>query len=381
MSVLLALLPANAAKVERDSLIVSLITCEPGAEIYSLCGHEAIRIRSEKMDSVWNYGLFSFDQPNFVYRFVKGETDYMVAGYPFEWFMPEYQAEKRTVYEQELNLTQAEARTLLDNLKKASLPENRVYRYNYVKDNCATRLIDRLDEATEQRIIYPDSIKYGTFRNAMRHYHEGYPWYQLGIDVALGSGIDYPVSGREEMFIPMEMMHKAQYAHFEDGAPLVTKTRVLNQGVDARLGPTPWYLSPIFIFTIVALAFCAAAAYMSGKRCNLRWLVSVWYIAMGVCGCVVAFLVFISSHEATSPNKLLVWLNPLQLIAGITVWWRKTSWFTLFMAWWNIVLVSLLPVIWVFQTQSTNIALFPLMIGTVALSGAYAFNRAKGIRR
>ncbi len=102
---------------------------------------------------------------------------------------------------------------------------------------------------------------------------------------------------------------------------------------------------------------------------------------MGVCGCVVAFLVFISSHEATSPNILLVWLNPLQLIAGITVWWRKTSWFTLFMAWWNIVLVSLLPVIWVFQTQSTNIALFPLMIGTVALSGAYAFNRAKGIRR
>ena len=31
------------------------------------------------MDSVWNFGIFDFREPNFVYRFVKGETDYMVA--------------------------------------------------------------------------------------------------------------------------------------------------------------------------------------------------------------------------------------------------------------------------------------------------------------
>ena len=81
---------AKADRSEQDSLIVSVITCQPGREIYELCGHEAIRVRGimngVPMDSVWNYGIFDFAQPNFVYRFVKGETDYRVAGYPFSWF-------------------------------------------------------------------------------------------------------------------------------------------------------------------------------------------------------------------------------------------------------------------------------------------------------
>ena len=76
--------------VKSDSLTVSLITCYPGPEIFELYGHEAIRVRGEGMDSVWNYGVFNFREPNFVYRFVKGETDYICAGYPFEWFLPEY---------------------------------------------------------------------------------------------------------------------------------------------------------------------------------------------------------------------------------------------------------------------------------------------------
>ena len=85
------------------------------------------------MDSVWNFGIFDFREPNFVYRFVKGETDYMVAGYPFEWFMPEYVARGSRVVEQELNLTQAEAMDMLSRLRTLTLPENRRYRYNYVK--------------------------------------------------------------------------------------------------------------------------------------------------------------------------------------------------------------------------------------------------------
>jgi len=72
-------LASDAGNYSRpaDSLRVSFITCYPGPEIYELYGHEAIRIRSNTMDSVWNFGIFDFREPNFVYRFVKGETDYM----------------------------------------------------------------------------------------------------------------------------------------------------------------------------------------------------------------------------------------------------------------------------------------------------------------
>ena len=190
---------------QRDSLVVSLLTCDPGPEVYELCGHEAIRIRradapmpaawlanpGAELDSVWNYGTFDFAQPNFIYRFVKGETDYMVSSYPTWMFLREYEMQGRKVTEQELRLSQAEAHDLLGMLRRNALPENRTYRYNYVKDNCATRITSMLDKASARRIVYPDSINHGTFRRAMRAYHKDYPWYQFGIDLALGSGIDY----------------------------------------------------------------------------------------------------------------------------------------------------------------------------------------------
>ena len=102
-------------------LIVSLVTCAPGPDVYELCGHTAVRIRNERMDSVWNYGIFDFDSPNFIYRFCKGETDYMVCGYQFERFMPAYVMRGSRVTEQVLNLTQDEASRLMDILKIESL--------------------------------------------------------------------------------------------------------------------------------------------------------------------------------------------------------------------------------------------------------------------
>ena len=148
----------------RDSLVVSLITCWPGAEVYELCGHEAVRVRGINpdgtvTDSVWNYGVFDFAAPNFLYRFVKGETDYMLAAYPTSMFMPEYMAHGRRVVEQDLNLTREETARLVALLREEARPENRTYRYNYVKDNCATRILDRIDEAVGHPVVYPDSVR------------------------------------------------------------------------------------------------------------------------------------------------------------------------------------------------------------------------------
>lgn len=73
---LVSLLALQVAARESDSLRVSLLTAYPGADIYQLEGHTALRIRHpQRGDYVVNWGLFDFDSPGFVYRFVKGETD------------------------------------------------------------------------------------------------------------------------------------------------------------------------------------------------------------------------------------------------------------------------------------------------------------------
>ncbi len=363
----------------RDSLVVSLITCWPGAEVYELCGHEAVRVRGINpdgtvTDSVWNYGVFDFAAPNFLYRFVKGETDYMLAAYPTSMFMPEYMAHGRRVVEQDLNLTREETARLVALLREEARPENRTYRYNYVKDNCATRILDRIDEAVGHPVVYPDSVRYGTFRNEMRAYHRDYPWYQFGIDLALGSGIDYPLRGKEEMFVPLEMMEKVSGAHMRDGRPLVADTRILNEGIaDATLGPTHWSATPLVCCSLFLLATLAVCLLQWRRRVIYRGVYSLWFSMLGLAGCVIAFLVFISVHEATSPNLLILWLNPLQLIIAAGIWFRRPRRIAVMaMACYNIIVLTVTMIVWPFQTQSANPAFFPLMAATLALSAVYA---------
>lgn len=371
--VILFLAFPSVATQKRDSIVVSLLTAWPGPEVYQLCGHSAIRIRGAEVDSVWNYGVFDFDEPNFVYRFVKGETDYMLVGYPTMWFMPEYLSEGRKVLEQDLNLTQDEAWKLRSLLQTEALPQNRTYRYNYVKDNCATRITDRLAQATDARLIFPDTIAYGTFRREMRAFHRDYPWYQFGIDLALGSGLDRELRANEEMFVPTVMSDRYAKATLSDGRRLVSDTRQLtHDSGHATLPPTPWYLTPNFWSVICFILMAAFSVFMAWKRRILRWLYCLWFALIGLGGCVIAFLVFASDHEATSPNMLLLWLNPLQLIVAVCVWWPRAHWPVNIMAWYNIVVIGILLIIWPFQLQSANTAFFPLMGATLALSIVYA---------
>lgn len=63
-----------------DSTDVYMITCAPGNESYSIYGHTALRIaiRGSDFDMVYNWGIFDFSTPNFVYRFARGRLDYML---------------------------------------------------------------------------------------------------------------------------------------------------------------------------------------------------------------------------------------------------------------------------------------------------------------
>ena len=101
--VLLYLILASwSVRAQQDSVRVSLLTCAPGTEIYELFGHTAIRYENpaEGKDLVFNYGIFSFNTPNFVLRFVKGETDYRLGVVPYSYFEGEYAVRGSSVYQQ-----------------------------------------------------------------------------------------------------------------------------------------------------------------------------------------------------------------------------------------------------------------------------------------
>lgn len=376
---ILAIISSIADASAGDArLQASLITCYPGPEVYELCGHEAIRIRGIDtdglpVDSVWNYGVFDFNSPNFVYRFCKGETDYMVQGLPFFWFMTQYIDRGSKVVEQDLNLTPDETLTLRRLLQINSLPANRYYRYNYIRDNCSTRVINMIGAAAAPRTIsYPDSARFKSFRSAMRYFHRNYPWYQFGIDLALGAGIDLPISARDEMFAPVLLEEKVASAKFADGESLVRQTTVLNEGHDATLPATPWPLTPLCITLLTMLASFGISLREWKTQKIMRLWNSLFFAMLGITGCVVWFLVFISSHEATSPNLMFLWLNPLQLIPAFCLWWRHTRHAAIAMCMVNVIIIVVLAGAWPLQPQCANPAVFPLWAATLALSLVYA---------
>ena len=131
---ILLLCTASAFGQKPDSVLsaptVSLLTCAPGCDIYELEGHTGLRLKFPGSDMVANWGLFDFDSPNFVYRFVKGETDYMAGICPTDLFLTQYIHEHRRVTEQVLNLTPQQAMRVMEMVMENCTPQNRVYRYN-----------------------------------------------------------------------------------------------------------------------------------------------------------------------------------------------------------------------------------------------------------
>lgn len=374
MLAILFFLPAISAQEKRDSVIVSLITCWPGPEIYELCGHEALRVQDGKNDLVYNYGTFDFTAPNFVYRFLKGETDYMLSRYPFAWFMPEYVETGRKVVEQRLNLTQAEARKLAALLQKQALPENATYRYNYVLDNCATRIVDDIDRCAGETVVWPDSVKYGSFRREMRQYHRDYPWYQFGIDLCLGSGVDRTITRRETMFAPVVLQQLVADAviptsHGAPGRPLVASTQTLVEGSpDALSQPTPWILTPMAAMLALLIITCAVTYHDIRGRHQSRWFDAILFGAYGVLGCIIAFLIFISVHEATSPNWLFLWLNPLCLLVPILIWTAPARRILKIYLTAAVIATVALGLLYIAGVQSLNPAFVPMMLAGIIRS-------------
>lgn len=270
-SLFLLLLPIGQTTANsNDSIRLSLLTCAPGEVIYTLFGHTAIRYEnpSQGIDVVFNYGLFSFDIPNFALRFSLGETDYRLGVIDYPHFAGEYAYFGRSVWQQTLNLNNEEKAELIRLLQENYRPENRVYRYNFFYDNCATRPRDKIEESIAGKVIYPVEPQDGsrTFREIVHQYCKGHPWARFGIDLCIGSEADRPITQRQMMFAPFYLMDAfagAQITGDSIQRPLVTDSELI---VDATPEedesfwiPTPLQ-SALLLFILTAAATITASA-------------------------------------------------------------------------------------------------------------------------
>lgn len=305
-----------------DSLQISLLTCGPGKEVYSLYGHTAIRFHDvrNQQDLVINYGMFSFAQKNFILRFIFGLTDYEMGIVPFDAFMEEYKREHRWVIEQVLNLSSADKRSIAMAIDANYLPENRVYRYNYFYDNCTTRARDLLANNIQGIVIYKStSNTQATFRSEIHQWNQLQPWARFGNDLLLGIGADQKLTSEEQQFLPDLLRKDFQTAiiRYQNGKerPLVAATHLLYSpcGKTIDFSLTSFLCSP---FALIALLFLITmSAWLLRKRVpkSYFWVMQAVRLLTGLCGILLTMMLF-SQHPTVRLNLQILFLNPLNLL-------------------------------------------------------------------
>jgi hypothetical protein len=371
---LTALLPMWSSPM--DSVRISLLTCAPGSEIYALFGHSAIRYENPEKDQDWvfNYGMFSFKEPNFVMRFVKGETDYQLGVVPFRYFETEYALRGSSVYQQVLNLTDEEKAKLISLLEENYLPSNRVYRYNYFYDNCTTRARDKVEESIQGKVVYPETEKEVSFRDIIHEFTAGSEWGEFGIDLCLGSEADEPIDERKQMFAPFYMMEAARGAMIHRADTVVPLVLEEFKVVDAVLEDEPAFpLSPMTcaMGLLVATAFVVGWGIRKGRPC-LAWNVLMFFL-QGLGGCIVAFLFFFSLHPTVGSNWLLMLFHPLALFYLPIMIYRGIKGKKDPYHWLNVVLLTSFMILMPFISQEFNLTVLPLALSLLLVSVGHIY--------
>lgn len=308
---------------------ISVLTCSPGNEAYSVYGHSAIRVTDNlyNYDLVFNYGIFDFNTPDFIYRFASGQTDYLLGAYKFSAFYEEYLIDKRSIFEQVLNISLEEKQKIFDFLIWNAQPENRVYRYNFFFDNCATRIRDVVSQQIDGNVVFPDKPEVQkTFRQLIKDYHSKLLWLNFGIDLVVSAPADRTASVAEEMFLPDYVMkYFAEAVIKSEGVtkPLVKESNVIYQAPELKF-KSLGIISPFVILGLlfIIVLFVSVRQYLKGNLTS--WPDYLVYGLTGLMGTIMLWFVFFSEHPAMRPNYNLLWAVPLNLVFAIA--WKVKKW-------------------------------------------------------
>lgn len=347
---------------ESDSLEVSLLTCSPGTDLYAMFGHSAIRVKNVNsgVDIAFNYGMFDYDSDNFIYRFVKGETDYVLGAEESDNFFFRYGMMGNEVVEQILNIESSEKAVLFDLLRVNYLPDNRMYRYNFLYDNCTTRARDIIEKAIWADIDYGCDGGRMTYREILHSFTSVSPWAEFGIDMLLGAEVDRVAGSRGQMFIPSiysQMLDSATW----NGLPVVGEKRIaVNKGEMAESFTFP--VTPLVFFWCF-FGFMLLMSLFDFLKMNLTlWVDAVVLIAQGAAGLIVAFLFFFSEHPAVGTNWLVAVFNPMPLVLMYWMLKCKSKRVTCWLNTANLAVLALFTLAIPFLPQVLNPAMLPLVL-------------------
>ncbi|MFI5310222.1 MAG: DUF4105 domain-containing protein [Gemmatimonadales bacterium] len=320
------------AQAASDSLVVSVLTMGPGREVFERFGHISIRLHdlSTGMDTAYNWGMFSFEQPRFLQRFLTGDTRYWMQGFPTAPLIELYRADGRWVVEQELALTRPQKDSLQRLIQWNAREENKWYRYDYYRDNCSTRVRDVLDQVLGGAIRGEVAAReHGvTYRSETLRLAAAYPLINFGMDFALGRPADDTISAWEEMFIPMRVSQLLRDVRIRragggsDHLVMRERTLVADERYAERSVP-PDMLWPALAAGLGVTAVVLVLSLLTGRSRAARGLIALigtaWHLLAGVAGALVLCAGLFTRHAYMARNLNVLLATPASLALALLI--------------------------------------------------------------
>ena len=365
---------------DLEKVEISIITCDPGSEVYSLFGHGALRINHIESDEdiVVNWGIFEYyeDQFKFGYDFAKGRLNYYMGIQNTMNFLREYSYYNRGVREQILNLTTSEKKEIIEFVSLNNLPENRNYKYEFFYDNCSTRIRDLLSSIFRSNISWgnhPSENKF-TFREIIHQNLAPQPWLMLGIDLVLGQRIDQLVNNKNLMFLPAYLeaiLDSTKITTVAQSKTLISRKNVLIPTAENNRPA----ITSITIYGWIVLMITLLLLFLKNDRIFNVWS-CVLLTLLSLLGVVLYFMWFGTDHQATKNNSNILWANPSYLFL---VWviifkkWNKVSLVYVYLIGFCLLTTILF---WFGMVQEFNPTIKPIII-SLALVFYYYFRKNK----
>jgi hypothetical protein len=308
-----------------SELRVWLLTAAPGDAVWERYGHNALRVldTSTGRDVSYNWGIFDFEQVDFIPRFLQGRMLYRMAPFRTDAMIASYAQAGREVVSQELNLSPAQKVMLRDFADRNALPENREYTYQYFRDNCSTRVRDLLDLVLGGAIrAESESYRGATYRFHTRRLTQVDPLIFTGMDLLLGPPTDAEITVWDEMFVPMVLRDeiRSMTVPGADGsrqALVIGEERVVTSArtVDPEAPPRwlwVYLLIGLFVGGILASVGLPAARSARVLRGAVLAVAILWSLLGGALGLILVGLLF-TDHVFSYGNENLFLANPLML--------------------------------------------------------------------
>jgi len=294
----------------KAALQISILTCAPGEDVYTAWGHTAIRIidSSKQTDIVYNFGTFDFNTPNFLLEFIKGNLNYFLSADNFQNFILEYQYYGRSIKEQVLVLSDVEKINWQNALLKNLEGNNRYYLYNFITDNCTTRVKDGFYQFANTQVP-PSNIKSFRAHVVEAPYQQGIPWIGLGIDVLLGAVSDQAPTALQAGFLPdlffEQLTAQANYI-------ASTQNYDFTKTIPTKPTDPVYYIIGLMLVYLFVGKWNARWAVMAAKMIDVFLL-----FIFGLGGLLLVYMSVFSKHTACHDNFNIAWIHPFYFIALI----------------------------------------------------------------